>query len=521
MSHLPVLLVSFLGKIIGVGKSLFLAAVFGTAVALDAFNIAYILPFALPEVLKGIVSNAFIPRFMRSVEGKLDTADWSGINSLFTGMLLFLCFFSFVLYLLSNLIVSFFAFGAEKETQILAADLLRIMALIMPILGVNAILTTLASCFERFLVASTESLITNSIIIIGILSFHTAYGIYALAYSLMLGFIIYSSVLIYSNFSLIKSYLRFTFNFSHPDFVGSAKQMLPLSVGYLGAIAMTIVDTQFVSLLSSGAISALNYALMIASLPLETFTQSVIVTHYPRISRYMTEKNQEQLEAIQVSGLKAILFFVVPSSAVLFFYSEQIVSILLQRGSFDKTSVELTSGALTFFSFVILARSICYFNYRFLHAANLSWHQVVIGLLGVVTNVIFNFLLYKPMGLAGIALATAIAMTQNLIVSSFILDRKLKLNFLKNILVQIALFIPATVLMLVTIHFTFQYCLDFYISFSFSKLVSQHFALLTAFVLGSGLFLVVTAYQGIPEAVTIAGKLKQYIRKLNFWKALR
>ncbi|MET1256756.1 murein biosynthesis integral membrane protein MurJ [Aliikangiella maris] len=518
MSHLVVLVISFLGKIVGVGKSLFIAALFGTAMELDAFYIAYMLPFLLPDVLKGIVSNAFIPQFMRSVQGQPDKADWTGINTLFTTMIIFLVLLSSVLYISASQVVFFLAPGADSETQKLAGELLQVMAFIMPVLGINAILTTLANCFNRFTVASTESLVTNIIIISGIVFLHLSLGIYALVYSLMAGFVVYSLVLIYSNFYLIKSYLKTSFAFSHADFIAPAKQMLPLTVGYIGAITMGIVDTQFVSLLSSGAISALNYALMIASLPLETFTQSVIVTHYPRISQYIASGNREQLEAIQISGLKAILFFVVPSSAVLFFYSEQIISLLLQRGNFDESSVVLTSSALTFFSLSVLARSICYFNYRFLHAANLSWHQVSVGLLGVVTNIVFNFLLYKPMGLAGIALATAIAITQNLILSGIIIQKKLQLFFLKNVLQQIGLFIPATAAMLLTITLVFNSMQHLLSHLNLSVLMIQHLSIAMGFILGGSIFLIITTYQKVPEAVAISNKLKQLFNKFLFWK---
>ncbi|HEY6892883.1 MAG TPA: hypothetical protein VI258_01850, partial [Rhodanobacteraceae bacterium] len=58
------------GKVLAIGKTLFIAALFGTSSHLDAFWVAYSLPLLLPNVLSLTITTAFVPRFVASLQGR-------------------------------------------------------------------------------------------------------------------------------------------------------------------------------------------------------------------------------------------------------------------------------------------------------------------------------------------------------------------------------------------------------------------------------------------------------------------
>lgn len=446
MVHLVVSIINLAGRVLALWKVILLAAVFGASQVLDAFYIAYAIPFILPEVLKSIISTAFIPRFVKHIDPSTGIcSDWRGANTIFTLYFIGVLFASILFYLFSQSIIRGIALGADQVVIDQAVSLFKVLNVIMPLLGINGILTTMSHCFGRFFIVSTETFILNAVIIISILLFGKDYGIYAVIYGIVVGFILFTMMLITVNWNMIRNFVRFSFQFKHKDVVGSFGQMLPLLVGQVGAVAIGIVDLEFASFLSAGAISAMNYAIMLALLPLEVFGNAIITTHYPKLSKSIISSKLEEMRAVYQAGVTSILFYVVPICVVLIFFSEDVVRIVFMRGEFDQEALLLTSSALKFFAISIIVRAVAYYNYRVLHAANMSWSQISLGLFGMVTNIAGNFLLVGPLGLAGIALATAIAMTQNLVVSTLIIHFKVDKKLFPILLVSIARMLPAVI----------------------------------------------------------------------------
>ena len=124
----------------------------------------------------------------------------------------------------------------------------------------------------------------------------------------------------------------------------------------------------------------------------------------------------------------------IPCVAIFIFYSDPIVSLLLERGNFSRDSAELTSTTLACLAIGIVGRSVAFFNYRLLNAMSLPWIVVKIGLLGVCNNIILNALLIKPLGLQGIALATSFSITISMIISTLILSNHLQLRIFSYLL---------------------------------------------------------------------------------------
>jgi uncharacterized membrane protein YfcA len=79
---------TLVGKVLAIGKTLFIAALFGTSSHLDAFWVAYSLPLLLPNVLSLTITTAFVPRFVASLEGRTSPEVWRGANTLFTLILI-------------------------------------------------------------------------------------------------------------------------------------------------------------------------------------------------------------------------------------------------------------------------------------------------------------------------------------------------------------------------------------------------------------------------------------------------
>ena len=123
--------------------------------------------------------------------------------------------------------------------------------------------------------------------------------------------------------------------------------------------------------------------------------------------------------------MRFLLLLTLPSAVLLVVYSKPIVVLLLQHGSFDAHSTELTVETMTILSIAMMFRSHTYFSYRVLNSALQAWTQVTIGLLGVATSILLNMLWAEKLGLRGIALSTTLSAAQSAILASICVRRLL------------------------------------------------------------------------------------------------
>lgn len=428
ISTVIVSMLNLLGKALGMIKTLVIAWTFGASGLVDAFMVAYLLPTVLPTVLKGMITTAFIPRFMRSLSSTDNPETWRGANTLFTVCVALFFTGSVVLAIFAAPLVSAVAPGLPEETHRLAATLTQLMAAAALFLGINAILSAIAYARQHFVYASLESAVTNSIVIAGCLVFGSRYGIAAVAVSVVAGFIAQTILLCVANWSVIRNAVRPAFAFGHDDFRAPIRHMAPLAIGAIGAVATVFVDQAFASHLDAGSIAILGYATMLALIPMEIFGQAIRTTFYPILSRNYADGNLDELRQNHIRGLRLYLIVMVPSMAILFGFAEPAVAVLFERGSFAQESTHQTALVIMALSVGLLGGAVSWFNFGVFHALVQPWLPVTLGLAGVLMNIILTWALVRPFGVFGIALATSITLTTTSIVTTALLTRRLKTN---------------------------------------------------------------------------------------------
>lgn len=421
------------GKVLGIVKTLVIAAWFGASGALDAFWVAYMLPQLMPGLILGVVTTAFIPSFMRSAS-QGEGVDWRGLNTLFTLVGIIVVAITGTVVLARDPIVSAMAPGLPPDVHALAVRLTALMAIAVLFFGVNAILSAIMQSMHRFGVMSLESITTNIVIIAGVILLSGPLGVFGLVYSVIAGFGIHMILLLWMNRDLVREKLRPAFDFSHGDFRGSAGHMLPLLVGFFGSMGMTIIDRIFVSTLAPGTISILVYASMFALLPMEVFGNAVFTAFYPGLSQDHANGRILAMREAQVRGMRLLLFVLLPATVALIMASDAIVSLLLERGAFSVEASRLTAATLAALAIGLPARAVNYFNFRVLHARREPWTAVGIGLFGVSVNILLDMLLIGPYGVIGIAFATSMAMAACMVLSTVLLQRRQHISIVRPML---------------------------------------------------------------------------------------
>jgi putative peptidoglycan lipid II flippase len=106
--------------------------------------------------------------------------------------------------------------------------------------------------------------------------------------------------------------------------------------------------------------------------------------------------------------VRQMLLLLVPAAALMMVLSDPITRIVYQRGEFDAAQTDLVSEALFFFALSLPFAGINLILIRTFFSLQSPWTPTLIALGNLGVNAGLDALLYKPMGIGGIPLATAI-----------------------------------------------------------------------------------------------------------------
>jgi putative peptidoglycan lipid II flippase len=184
--------------------------------------------------------------------------------------------------------------------------------------------------------------------------------------------------------------------------------MFPVTLG-IGLINFNLsVNSIFATLISEEAPAAIDKAFRIYMLPQGVFAVALATVLFPTFSRLAARRDMDGLRAVQGSGTRQMLLLLVPAAALMLVLSEPITRIVYQRGEFDAAQTDIVAEALFFFALSLPFAGVNLIMIRTFFSLQLPWRPTQIALANLVLNAALDAVLYKPMGVGGITLATAI-----------------------------------------------------------------------------------------------------------------
>lgn len=103
--------------------------------------------------------------------------------------------------------------------------------------------------------------------------------------------------------------------------------------------------------------------------------------------------------------------FLIPMMVGLMVLSKPLVKLIYERGSFDALGTEMTGTALCFFAVGMIGYGVQTILSRVFYAKQEGKMPLVAGIISIGVNAALCWLLMKPMGLGGLALASAVSST--------------------------------------------------------------------------------------------------------------
>jgi putative peptidoglycan lipid II flippase len=409
---------TFSSRVLGFFRDMVIANFFGAGMAADAFFVAFRIPNLWRRLVgEGSMTISFIPVYTEYLTQRSEEESRELVHIAFAVagvILLALTVFGMVFSsLLIRLVAPGFANTPEKFQ--LTVTLNRIVFPYLFFMGLFALSMGILNSKRHFFAPAFAPIFLNICMILSVFLLYHAFEkpVLSLAVGVLCGGLIQ---LLFQIPFLVKRGItfRFNFNFRHPAIKRIGALMIPGLIGTAVYQLNVFIDTIFASFLPSGSVSYLFFADRLMEFPLGIFAIAIGMAALPSLSKLASRGETEELKKTISFTLRLVFFISVPAMVGLIALKTPIVSLLFQRGRFDYHSTVMTAKALLFYSVGLWAIAGARTVVPAFYSLQDTWTPLKIGLICLVSNVVFISVLIGPMKHAGLALATSLSSVLNL-----------------------------------------------------------------------------------------------------------
>ena len=406
----------FIGsRLLGVLRTVAIAHEFGSSPELGAYNVAFRVPDLIFQVLAGAtLGSAFIPVFARLYRRDGDAAAWrlaSTMINLVTAGTAVLCVLGFIL---APFLVPLLApglgddVGRSQELTDEAVRLTRIMLLSPFLFSISGMLTGILNARQRFLLPALAPMFYNLAIIAGALVLARPWGITGLAVGVVAGAGLHLAIQLPG---LFRERMRYTPSFDWADraVLEVARLMGPRVIGLAAAQLNFFVATYFASRIGTAEISDLNYAWLLAQLPLAIFGMAISTAVFPRLADQAAGDELSDLTVTLGRAFRIIMFLTIPAAIGVALLRVPLTTVLLERGEFSRVDTLVTAAALGWYALGIVPQAGIEIHSRGFYAIGDTRTPVALAVGAVGLNLGLSAWLYADYGISGLAFSLSVA----------------------------------------------------------------------------------------------------------------
>lgn len=397
--------IALLVKGLGFVEKILLAFFFGTGHEVDAYFVAYAIPFSAYIVLRDVVEPAFLPTFVSTMRASYRDG-WRLFSIVATLLLFFLGAATAVGMLAAAPLVSLTAPGFSAVQRTLAAHLTRLVMPALFFLGMSTLTTAALHAQKRFALPA-----------LGLASFRAGPlalflimgGVQGLALGVILGAVGKLAIEALGLGRRLRQ-VRLALDLSFPP----ARTVGRLAAPLLAALALSLfvgplVENAFASRVGVGGVSALAYARKIAETLTTIVPYALGLVLLPFSAEMAARHDELALSKTLTGAVRGLTLLFLPVTLGLIILRTPFVRLLFERGAFTAASTELTAGALLFYALALLPFALEVIVVQFYFARQDTLTPVLADVAAFVLNVALIPLLMTSLGLGGIALAAALA----------------------------------------------------------------------------------------------------------------
>lgn len=399
-------------RVLGYARDAGLAAIFGLGATLDAVNVALSIPLLLVSLFPGRggvrIAGLLIPLYTELRE-KVSAEEArrlaiSVLNLLIVGLLLT----AGVLALFPGQMIRFFAPGFTGETAGMAARALQLLVADLVFLGLAGFARAFLMAHEKFALATIANVAANAFLVLYVFTVGSRYGIQGLALAFVVSGLVRLLIPVPQMLGLgLKPSTEIAWG--HPGLRRFGQLLLPVTLG-MGIIQLSgMVERMMASTLDAGSISALTYANRIRALPLEIFIVGINQATLPRMSLEYTRGGVNGLREMAHFTLRLTTATALPATAFLLVLREPVAMLSFGHGAVGAEGARLIAGSLACYAIglpaLALAAPFAAAFFCMQDSKTPTWNAIA----GLGVNIGLNFLLIRPLGIYGLALAASLS----------------------------------------------------------------------------------------------------------------
>ena len=402
---------TIISRILGYLRDILIAIFLGASIFADAFFVAFRLPNTFRRLFaEGTFNAAFIPSYT-SAKLKGPKEEKKFADDIFNLLLLILLFIVTLAEIFTPFLVYLIAPGFLDDNIKfnLAVEFTRITFPFLLFVSLSSFFSGILNSNNKFAAAAAAPIFLNVILIISIItSYFQDFNIAKqLSYGVTFAGVTQLIFLVFFTYKFYRPTIRLSFKIS-AKVKFFFRKLLP-SIFSSGVTQINILVGTIIASFQSGAVSYLYYADRVYQINLAIAGIAVGTVSLPVLSKAFQSKNYSKITNIQNQSLELSLLLSVPASIGLIIASEEIVNGLFGYGSFTIKDVEMTSKALMFFGYGVIAFSLIKIFANFYFARDNTITPFYISSLIVFLNVTISISFFNKLGFLIIPLATSIS----------------------------------------------------------------------------------------------------------------
>lgn len=406
-------LLTLMSRLLGFGRDIFWAVLFGASGQLDAFLIAFKVPNAMRRMFaEGAMSQAFLPVLVEYNNKTDKSTTLRFINELTGNFIAVLLAIVLLAIVSAPWLVLLFAPGyfGHPEQWHLATNLLRITFPYLMLISLTAYLGAMLNYHRHFAAPAAAPVLLNlSFIIVSyLLAGYFTTPVYALAWAAALGGV-FQLVLQLLVLKCYQPLPRPRINFKDPGSRRVVKLMLPALVGVSATQIGLLLDTLFASFLPAGSLSWLYYAERLIHFPQGVFGVAIATVVMPELSQAFSRNAADQFKATLEWAVQNVMLVSLPASLGLALLAGPILTTLFHHGQFSMADVTSTKWALWAYCAGLPAFMLIKVFASSFYARRDFRTPVRGAVYALISNIALNLALIGPLQHTGLALATALS----------------------------------------------------------------------------------------------------------------
>jgi putative peptidoglycan lipid II flippase len=425
---------TFVSRLLGIARDSIFAAFFGTTYLADAFNIAFLIPNFLRRIFgEGMLNASYVPVYTHYLqkEGKQSAADLA--SRTFSVMIVILGVVTVLGIVFSDWIVKAYAYGWRNDPRAFAltVKLTRVLFPYIFFIGLEVLAAGTLNSLGYFAVPAFAPAFLNITLIATAFTFMqlargSGEGMITL---FSVGAVIGGALQFFIQVPLLRKTghrLKFKPDFRDPGVRWIGRLMVPSLFGFAVTQLNMLVDSLLATFLPEGSVTALRLGNRIAIQPLGIFAIAITTAALPTLSTHAAREDRTKLVDDFAFSMRLILAFLIPSMVGMIVLAKPFVRVLFERGEFTAArSTPMTVRALVFYTLGLFAYGGVKASVQAFYSLKDTLTPTKIAVVSVAMNITLNLLLMRPMGLAGLALATSLSSAFSFVALNVILKRRL------------------------------------------------------------------------------------------------